>query len=78
MCEGGGSSWQIISAILAYYSIGLHTGCFRRTGGSDSDSVGNSEEKNVRLNTRLLLNSYRYTAVRIYKYKSIVNGNKES
>jgi len=55
--RGGGGCWQIISTILAYYSIGLHTDCFRRTGGSDRDSVGNGEKKNVRLNTRLLLNS---------------------
>jgi hypothetical protein len=48
-----------------------------RTFGGDSDSVGNGEEKNVRLNTRLLLNSYRHRAVRIYIYKSTVNGNKE-
>jgi hypothetical protein len=57
--RGTGGCWQIISTILAYYSIG----CFRKTGGSDSDSAGNGEEKNVGLNTRLLLNSYRQRAV---------------
>jgi hypothetical protein len=60
---GSGVCWQIIYTILAYYSIDLHTGYFRRTGGSDSASVGDCERKNVRMNTRLLPNSYRHMAI---------------
>jgi hypothetical protein len=33
--------------------------------------------KEVRMNMRIILNGYRGTGVRTYKYKSIVNGNKE-
>jgi len=75
---GGGGCWQIISTIPAYYSKSLHMGCLRKTGCIDSDSVRNGEGKKFRLNTHLLLNNYRYKAVWIYKYKSILNGNKET
>jgi hypothetical protein len=40
------------------------------------DSIGHCEKK-VHMNMCLLLNGYRDRAVWIYKYKSIVNGDKE-
>jgi hypothetical protein len=41
------------------------------------DSSGHFEKK-VHINMCLILNGYRDRAVSIYKYKSIVNGNKEN
>jgi len=40
------------------------------------DNIGHCEKK-AHMNTCVMLNSYRYRAVRIYKYKSLVSGNIE-
>ena len=74
-----------LEAILTW-----HIHCSHRQGGSttrkwtnvESDSEGKVivsviARKNVHMNTCLILNGYRDRAVWIYKYKSIVNDNKE-
>jgi hypothetical protein len=40
------------------------------------NSIGHCEKKRY-MNMRLIMNAYRCRAFGIYKYKSIVNGNKE-
>jgi hypothetical protein len=39
-------------------------------------SIDNCEKKN-RMDTRLIMNGFWYRAVRIYKYKNVMNGNKD-
>jgi hypothetical protein len=42
-----------------------------------SDSIDHSETEILRMNMRLILNGYRDRAVRIYKYKNIMNSKKK-